>query len=96
MAYRLLIKKRFADNVEQVHHYLRSEWNEAIAARFLELIEIRLMMLKEHPLLGASSDKIKGVRSIFVTKHNRLFYKIDNEMIVILYLKDTRQKNFQR
>lgn len=90
MAYEIIIKKRFANKLKKVLAYLEREWPQKVAADFLKKIDHRFQQLSQQPFLGAPSQKVKDVRGILVTRHNRLFYKVKGEKIVILNMYDTR------
>ena len=94
MAHQIVIKKQFANDLYKVLTYPETEWGNNIAAQFFIKINKSLDALSNHPVTGAPSAKIKNARSIFITEHNRLFYKVDSDKIYILRLLDTRQKNY--
>lgn len=96
MAFEVIFKKRFINNLVKVQLYLEKEWGEKIAARFLKKIDNRINMLKSYPNFGILSEKIPGVRGILVTPHNLMFYKIDGNKIIILNLYDTRSNPEKR
>ncbi len=83
MAFEIIFKKRFINNLIAVQTYLETEWGEQVATTFLEKIDNRINSLKKIPCLGAESLKIPGVRGLLVTKHNILFYKIESNKIII-------------
>lgn len=42
-------------------------------------------------IVGGTPSKIKNVKSVLVTKHNRLYYRIKGDTLQILLLWYTRQ-----
>ena len=96
MALPLVVHKRFAKNAEAIYFFLRREWDHATADRFLNILEARLTSVVQNPSVGAPSQHLVGVRSLSVTKHSRLFYKIYPDRIAMLYLKDTRRRRYRR
>lgn len=90
MAFEVIIKKRFTHKVSKTLAYLEKEWSYKIASSFLEKIDRRIEQLKKQPYLGAPSTKIKDVRGLLITKHNRLYYKIRGNTVIILNMYDTR------
>lgn len=63
---------------------------------FVHKLEKRLDNLSKQPFTGAESEYFKNVRSILITKHNRLYYRIKETTIEVINLYDTRmnpQKN---
>jgi plasmid stabilization system protein ParE len=96
MAFEVIFKKRFINNLVKVQLYLEKEWGEKIATQFLKKIDNRINMLKAYPNSGIRSEKIPGVRGLLITKHNIMFYRIDGNKIVILNLYDTRSNPAKR
>jgi plasmid stabilization system protein ParE len=76
---------------EQIIIYLAQEWSEAIAQKFIDIVRERLETLSHFPYLGIASEKVPFIRSILLTKHNRLYYRIQNTSIEILGIFDIRQ-----
>jgi plasmid stabilization system protein ParE len=86
---------RWSDNAKKdyknVVDYLLLEWNEEIALRFIEVVEHKILHIKAHPFTGLRSQTNPNVRSISITKHNRLYYKITKDLLEIVNIFDTRQ-----
>lgn len=91
MAYTLLVKKRFTRKIISLLQYLEKEWSKKIALEFEEKLYKRMEQLISHPYMGTPSSSIKGVRSLLITKHNRLYYRIKGNKIEIMNLYDTRR-----
>ena len=92
MAYEIIVKKRFTNKLLGVLDYLEKEWGIQVAIEFLGKVQTRINALKAHPYIGAQTSLV-NVRSTLITKHNRLFYRVNKDKIVILNLYDTRRKN---
>lgn len=90
MAYKIIFKKRFTNKLVKLLAYLEQEWSHKIAAGFLQKIDLRIHQLSKQPLTGISSTRIDGVRSVFITRHNRLYYKVKGKKIIVLNMYDTR------
>lgn len=90
MAFEVVIKKRFINKLVKTLTYLENEWGDKVAEDFLTRVDARISMLKHQPHLGAKSKKAPNIRGLLITKHNLLYYKVDNNKIVILNLYDTR------
>jgi len=90
MAYKVVYKKRFYNKLSALLNYLEANWSEEIAQQFLQKLDKRIETLKGQPYIGGPSQTIKGVRGILITKHNKLFYKITNDTIIVLNMYDTR------
>jgi len=92
MAYEIIINKRFTNKLLNVLDYLEKEWGKKVALAFLDTVYTRIHTLQSHPYIG-SLTSFDNVRSTFITKHNRMFYKVVKNKIVILNLYDTRKRN---
>jgi plasmid stabilization system protein ParE len=57
---------------------------------FLQKIDRRIELLTSQPYMGAQSTKVKDIRGLLVTRHNRLYYKIKDDKVIILNMYDTR------
>ena len=69
--------------------YLEEEWNTDVADDFIVIIEKRLANLIITPFSGALTG-LKDVRSIYLTKQNRIYYKVSDLKVIILNMYDTR------
>lgn len=90
MAYQIIVKKRFTNNLQKVLVYLEKEWSHKVAVDFLIKIDRRIELLTKQPHVGALSSKVKDVRGLLVTRHNRLYYTIKDDKVIILNMYDTR------
>jgi len=93
--YQIVYKKPFTDRLEEVLDYLDEEWGARVAQEFYLKITRVIELLKLHPQIGMPSRVVPGVRGVSVTKHNRMFYRIDKKKVIILSLSDTRRKDFE-
>ncbi len=64
---------------------------EPVADKFIIEFKNRLGTLSEHPFIGTPSLVSKPVRSILITKRNRIFHRIKGNQIEISNLYDTRR-----
>jgi plasmid stabilization system protein ParE len=90
MAYQIIVKKRFTNKVQKVLVYLEKEWSHKVAADFLIKIDRRIELLTKQPFVGKSSSKIKNVRVLLITRHNKLYYIVKDDKVIILNMYDTR------
>ena len=90
MAYQIIVKKRFTNRVQKVLAYLEEVWSHKIAVEFLLKIDRRIALLARQPHIGALSSKVKDIRGLLITRHNRLYYKIKADKVIILNMYDTR------
>ncbi len=90
MAYQIIYKKRFFKKLLKLLDYLKSEWNVSVAEQFIDQLQKRLKTLSKQPYIGVQSASVKSVRSILITSHNRIFYRIKGNVIEVINMYDTR------
>jgi plasmid stabilization system protein ParE len=90
MAYKIIQSKIFLKRVIELNIYLEKNWGLDVAKRFHAKLVKTILILSGNPGIGSLSKKKKGVHKILVTKHNRLYYKINDNSITLLTLFDTR------
>ena len=90
MAKQVIYKKRFLNKLDKLLIYLEKEWTITIANEFLDKLEDKMRTIKHHPDIG-SITTFKNIRSILVTKHNRVYYRIEENKIAVLNMIDTRK-----
>jgi len=93
MAYKIVVNKRFIIRLSEVLAFLEKEWGEKVADEFIVKVDTRINSLQHHPFIGAVT-KYQGIRGIYVTRHNRMYYKVKGNKVTILNLYDTRRKNY--
>lgn len=84
-----------SDEVEisltKILEYLIENWSVSAAQNFFGIYVSKINLLKQNPNLGKKSSKYSYIRSINITKHNRLFYRVDKNAIYLITLFDNRQ-----
>lgn len=90
MAYQVIYKKRFLNKLDKLLDYLQKEWTESIAFAFLETLLQQLESVSQYPGIGKTTA-YENVRTIRITKHNRIYYRIEKNKIVILNMIDPRK-----
>lgn len=90
MVYEIIFKKRFQNKLEKLLIYIEGEFGLLIARRFAKQLNKKIQFLQKQPLTGALSVNFPNVRSILAGKHNRIYYRIEANKIIILNMYDTR------
>lgn len=90
MACRITYSKRFENKVVKLTAYLANEWSLQVMDNFFETLKRKLETLSHQPFIGKPSNRKTNTRSILITKHNRVFYRVDGETIKIVNMFDTR------
>jgi len=91
MALEVVWTENAIQDYKLVIDYLLLEWSVPVAEKFAETIDKRIEVLSRFPNIGIVSTKDLSIRSIVITKHNKLYYRLLSEKIEILNIFDTRQ-----
>jgi plasmid stabilization system protein ParE len=91
MAYQIIVKKRFTNKVQKILLYLEKEWSHKTAKEFLSKIDRRFDLLSKQPYAGALSLKVKDVRGLLIARHNRMYYRIKGDKVIILNMYNARR-----
>jgi plasmid stabilization system protein ParE len=91
MALQIIWTINALEDYKKVVDYLSKEWSLSTAEEFIQTVERRTENLTNFPNLGRASTKEPSIRSIILTKHNKLYYRVSGDAIEILNIFDTRQ-----
>lgn len=91
MALQVIWTENAIEDYKLLIDYLLLEWSLPVAVKFVETIEKRIEVLSNFPNIGIASVKNPSIRSIILTKHNKLYYRVYSYKIDILNIFDTRQ-----
>jgi plasmid stabilization system protein ParE len=90
MVYKIIFKKRFRNKLQQLLDYIENEFGLLVAQRFAKQLDKKFITLQQQPFIGQPSILIQNIRSIHAGKHNRLYYRIEGNKIIIVNMYDTR------
>ena len=76
--------------LDQLIIYLESEWGDSVVKAFMRKLYDFLEILSEFPEIGSLQYPEKGIRGFALTKQVSIFYRIDNNEIVLLDFFDNR------
>ena len=91
MALEIVWTENAEADYKKIIGYLKKEWPLKVATTFVSTTQSRIKTLTVFPEIGRASIKSPGVRSILLTKHNKLYYKVAHSKLEILNIFDTRQ-----
>lgn len=91
MATKIVITKRFRQNVIETYQYIQNTFSSKAASNFLDRIERRIDFIAGHPEAGKASQKRKNICCVLLPPHNQIYYRFENQTIEILLLFDMRQ-----
>ncbi|MBC7400714.1 MAG: type II toxin-antitoxin system RelE/ParE family toxin [Mucilaginibacter sp.] len=87
----IIWNRRASNSFNSIINYLQQEWGDKITRNFVirtyEIIEL----LAINPEMGAVENLEKQIRGFVITKHNTLFYRLEEEKLILLNFFDNRQ-----
>ena len=89
--YKVVYSKLTENRLLQISDYLVKNWSLQIADKFQKIFLAKINLLVTNPKIGRISSRYDYVRSISITKHNRLYYRFNEHTIFLITLFDTRQ-----
>ncbi len=90
MVHQIIFKKRFQNKLENLLIYIEEQFGLLVAKKLAEELDKKLITLQHYPSIGQQSTSHKNVRSILVGNHNRLYYRIEEDKLIVLNMYDTR------
>lgn len=90
MVYKIIFKKRFENKLRNLFLHIESEFGLLVAQKFAKQLDKKFQLLKQQPFVGQPSINIPQVRSLHAGKHNRFYYKIEHDKVIIINMYDTR------
>jgi len=91
MAIKLRWSKRAKKNYNAILLYLELHFGEQTKEVFLRKSFAIIEILQEFPEIGTVEIRKKNIRGFLVTSHTKLFYRYNDNEIVLLNFFDTRQ-----
>jgi plasmid stabilization system protein ParE len=76
MVYQLIFKKRFRNKLEKLLMYLEEEFGLNVTQKFAQRLEKKFNQLQQYPEIGMQSPTLKEVRSIIISRYNRIYYRV--------------------
>jgi len=76
--------------VRAVLEFLLLNWYDSVADDFMITLKETIELLSAQPFIGTPLSSHTNVRTCLVTKHNRIYYRIEKNKIVFINMKDTR------
>ena len=90
MAQKIIYKKRFINKLDKVLLYLEKELGPISADAFIGKLLEKITLIKKQPEIG-SITVYKNIRSILITKQNKVYYRIENDRLEMINMIDTRR-----
>jgi plasmid stabilization system protein ParE len=83
--------ERAANDLDIIVTYLRLQWSDKVAEKFIKKTEDIIAQLRIKPTLYPVIVERQEIRRVVITQHNSLYYKITDDIIYIVTIFDTRQ-----
>ncbi|WP_456377025.1 type II toxin-antitoxin system RelE/ParE family toxin [Lutibacter sp.] len=77
MNYNIIVSSRAKSDIFQTVDYLYNKWSKQEALYFIKKFEEIKLQLSISPLIFPKFNKKKGIHIAVLTKHNTIYYKID-------------------
>lgn len=92
MALKIVVKRRYINNVQKTTSYISRHFGKKAASEFVLIVENKLLLLSNKPGIGVQTN-LKNVRSVLVGKgfQNKLYYSVKGNELIIINIKDTRR-----
>jgi plasmid stabilization system protein ParE len=91
MAKEIKWTKTAIKNFDKTIAWLNENWTPAVVSDFIIRSQELLHLLAEFPELGEIQDAKREIRGILLTRHNKLFYRVDGNKLIVLKIFGTRQ-----
>jgi plasmid stabilization system protein ParE len=92
MAFKVVWTPEASESLDQIIHYLEKNWSEKEIISFIQRVNRVIHLVSKQPHLFNVSGK-QNIRKAFITKHNSLFYSINEtkNRILLISFWDNRQ-----
>ncbi len=91
MALTLYWSTRADKKFDEIIEYVLQEWGETVTKAFVKKVYDFLDILIEFPEIGSIEHVERNIRGFVIVKQLTVFYKIENDKIVLLNFFDNRQ-----
>ncbi len=96
MAKTIIWNRRASNSFNSIIEYLKSEWGDKVTRDFVVRSYKLIELLEQNPEMGPVQHAEKQIRGLFITKHNTMFYRIEEEKLILLNFFDNRRHPAKR
>lgn len=89
--FKLMWSERALADLQNTIDYLTDNWTERELRNFAQRVDRRINLIISNPNLFPATAKRKNLRRSVLTKHNVIYYKVENNLITIIAFFDSRQ-----
>ena len=90
--YEISWSKEARQNLIEIINYLQENWNRRQIIRFISKFEMKIQVIGSFPYSNPQTQNRKELRSCVLSKQTTIYYKIFDNCIEIVWLKDNRKK----
>ncbi len=91
MAKTIIWNRQASNSFNTIINYLQDEWSESVTRNFVVRTYQIIDLLSENPEMGLIENAEKQIRGFVITKHNTLFYRVEEGKLILLNFFDNRQ-----
>ena len=90
MALTIYWSKRADSKFDRIIEFIHNEWGETVTKAFVKKVYDFLDILEEFPEIGTLENKERNIRGFVIVRQLTLFYKIQDNKIILLNFFDNR------
>jgi len=90
MALTIYWSKRADSKFDRIIEFIHNEWGETVTKAFVKKVYDFLDILEEFPEIGTLENKERNIRAFVIVRQLTLFYKIQDNKIILLNFFDNR------
>ena len=90
MALTIYWSKRADSKFDSIIEFIHDEWGEVVTKAFVKKVYDFLDILEEFPEIGTLENKERNIRGFVIVRQLTLFYKIQDNKIILLNFFDNR------
>ena len=79
------------NNALTILTYIEKVWGIKSAEKFQTILDSKIDIISVNPKIGRVIAKNKHIRKLTVTKHNKIYYRINNNEVIILTVFESKQ-----
>jgi plasmid stabilization system protein ParE len=87
----IIWNRRASNSFNSIIQYLQNEWGDRVTRNFVVRTYEIIDLLAANPEMGVVEHFEKQIRGFVITKHNTLFYRIEDNKLILLNFFDNRQ-----
>jgi plasmid stabilization system protein ParE len=91
IAFEVSFSRKAETDFEDILNYIAIQFGEQSVVNFKKLVLDFATLLEQFPEIGSIEIRNKNIRGFVVHRRLKVFYRINNNKVIVLRLFDTRQ-----